>query len=86
MELYTCECGGDAISVDDWSEEYGDCEIGITLWTLKGQFRYRWQAKLKLLWQCLKYGHPYTDLVLLNEEKATELVAAIQAILDKRKK
>ena len=79
-DFYLCECGTEAISVSDWSDD-SETLVGISIWRIGGVCRYRLRDKLSLIWDIIRNGHPWTDDILLDGSQARELAGNIMKIV-----
>ena len=81
-EFFICDCDGEAIHVrlTEW-DEYTTF-IDFSMW-YHGVFDWGWRTKWRHIKQILKYGHPYSDEVLLLPEQARKLAAHLNLLADK---
>ena len=81
-EFFICDCDGEAIHVrlTEW-DEYTTF-IDFSMW-YRGA---RGGSKWRYIKQILKYGHPYSDEVLLLPEQARGLAAHLNLLADKVQK
>jgi len=76
--FYFCQCGTEAVVLDDW-EDYP----GLSLWRAGASYSPRWQHRLRHIWNIVRYGHPYTDDILLSKESARELGEKLIELADR---
>lgn len=76
-----CSCVGEGLIVSNWSDEYDGFQIGVSLWRYGASYRYGLRWKLYHIWNIIKYGHPYTDDILLDRENTQKLADTLNKIL-----
>jgi len=80
--FFPCECGCSMIGM-----EIHEDEIELAFWSL-GQpddRRTSWKNKWSYIKQILINGHPYCDMVILDEQNAQQLVIALQKAIGEMK-
>jgi hypothetical protein len=78
----SCACGGEEISVG-WNKEFPE-EIDMCFWQIGRPSGGRSLTYvLRQIVQLLKEGHPYTDMVILNNEEARKLGQKLIELADK---
>lgn len=86
QELITCTCDTEALVVDlvdigDWRE------VWIAFWRLGQAGRGTdWRCRLRHVWQVIRHGTPYADMVCLEPKKAQwlgeQLIEAANMLLE----
>lgn len=75
MKMFKCACGTGGIvvvRVDD--NDDGDFFfIELAFWQIGHGNNYNWKFRLRTIWNIIKYGHPWTDMVLLKRNTARKL-------------
>ena len=67
-KFFQCDCGSEGI----WVEYIDGFGTDISLFISNPQIR-SFKNRLSLAWACLK-GKPYTDMIILNDQKIADLV------------
>ena len=80
-EFFICDCDGEAIHVrlTEWDEYTTFIDFSMWYRGTQGHRRSRWDYIKRIL----KYGHPYSDEVLLLPEQARKLAAHLNLLADK---
>jgi hypothetical protein len=80
-----CHTEGILVEIDDFEEDNlkGNPEVCMAFYEhtpkrLREKFFFSWKERFKLIWQVLTKGTVYSDMVILNKEKALELVKFIE--------
>ena len=82
--FHLCMCEGEAIAVSDWTDYPEQPCVGFTMWRIgSGGYPSSLKRKIALIWQIIKFGHPWLDEVLLDREEAIKLVESVNGILAK---
>jgi len=74
-----CDCYHHAIAVSDEFVEEGEGEIYLSFWRY-GNYEGGWRERLRHIWHILKYGHPYTDEIVLRAEQALKLTERLTGV------
>lgn len=83
IEIVRCKCKGHILTVER-DEEYNDnC---ISFWTLGHDGNYDWIFRLRLIWQVITRGHPYTDTIILNRRETQKLIKILSKNIYKKSK
>ena len=84
--IFECSCGVeglvvDGVNWDNWKE------IWIAFWRFGTEGKCTcWKCRFRHIWQIIRHGHPWTDMVSLSSKDARRLANAIlnaTEILDK---
>jgi len=68
-----CDCYSHALLIEKWEED-GVKDLYISLYNRGfSDPKMHWTQRLRWIWRILTVGHPYTDMVILNESKVKEL-------------
>jgi hypothetical protein len=71
-----CDCHAEAIEIHYWKD---DEEFYLSFWDI-GRSKVSWipwRKRFEMIWRILKGKDLYADMVILNKEKAKELVSFI---------
>ena len=80
-KIFVCDCGGEALVVEvEEDDELWDGYVNIAMWQLGKTSYYGWRDKLRFIWFIIKYGHPYTDSIVIEKEKFKEFKRFIRGI------
>jgi hypothetical protein len=83
--IFLCSCGSEGLSV--YGIKWEDCpiEIEIAFWKYGHDVPYTLKEKLRAIKYIFKKGHPYEDMVILNEKTAREFAEAVLEACDNPK-
>jgi hypothetical protein len=67
-----CSCHGHILQVEKDKEID---ELCISFWSCghSGQ-QFDWKHRIRLIWHIIKYGYPWSDMVLLNKKEEDKLI------------
>lgn len=71
-----CDCGGDLLELERYVEESpSDRGFQIAFWDYGqwGRAPMSWKQRIRWCWNVLKTGCPWSDMVMINDEKALEI-------------
>jgi hypothetical protein len=68
--MVQCECGGEAIEIQHWSDEN---KFYFSIWRC-GFFRpMRWKERFRWCWYILRTGNPWADHIILHTDNAKQV-------------
>jgi hypothetical protein len=73
-EYIECDCGGELIQLYYDKKNYPF--LDMTFYSVgkdKNAKYFSFWQKLRHIWQIIKYGHPFSDGVVLNQDSAIQL-------------
>lgn len=75
--IFECLCGlegliVDGVNWDNWKEVW----IAFWRWGMDGKCTC-WRCRIRHIWQIIRHGHPWTDMVCLAPKDARRLANAI---------
>jgi hypothetical protein len=75
-----CDCYSHGLLFE---KDINEDEFYISMYERGFEGRYTsWTDKLRCIWQFIKTGHPYTDMVVLNKDNAKELLSYLEKNLN----
>ena len=90
MKIFKCDCNTEGIVVTKIDDALEDCEgspfIELSFWKYGQCGRYDWRFRLKTIWNIIKHGTPYLDMVILRTDVAKEFGEYLINITSKSKK
>ena len=71
-EFVLCDCYGHSLLLLSDEE---DKQLYLTMFQYGYNSKsYSWKTKLRHIWTIIKYGHPYTDEIILSKEELKKTV------------
>jgi len=87
--FFPCECGAEGLTAVQPECSFGDCgdsRINISFWGLgHGDQRWCWRLRLSCIWNIIRKGKPYEDMVCMRAEVAKELAQHILSLVNEKK-
>ena len=71
-----CTCGGDLLEIERYKEDHpSDKGFYFVFWNYGqwGKAPMSWRQKLRWCWHILKTGNPWSDMIIIDDEKALEI-------------
>lgn len=65
----------EAIAITKFSD---DEQVYMSWWEVGHGTRPRWRLRLQHIWNIIKYGHPFTDDMVLYPEDVDKLIETLQ--------
>lgn len=79
-KFFRCDCGSEGLWVE--YDGYGSTEFSLFHYNPQDR---SWHNRIRLAWQSLK-GKPYTDMMLLNDQRLADLVDHLADIQNRDQK
>jgi len=73
MKFFSCVCKNEVLAVDV-DREFS--QIYLAMYKMK--HTYTLLSRLKMIWHVIRYGHPYTDEIILDKKTAKELIKTLK--------
>lgn len=74
-----CNCGSHGILVEK-DEEFNVDDVEISFWAMGGEYPMTLKDRIRYSLHILKYGKPYSDMVILNKESKKKLIKTLEKI------
>jgi len=71
-KIFRCGCGTHMIAVE-FDDETNEMYMSFWNYGTGDENRYNWKFVLRSIWHTLRYGHPYTDEIVLNRTQQKKL-------------
>ena len=89
-QFFPCECGSEGLTAVcpecDWDgacRTNGNPRIMISFWGMgHGDQRWRWGLRWRCIWNILRRGKPYDDMVCMRSEVARKFAQHILSLVD----
>jgi hypothetical protein len=84
-ERISCDCQSHEISIEvTWDKHQNAifCDCYLSFWQM-GRYdgKWPWLYRFKMIWNIIKEGHCYSDMVILNASERKKLYEAMKKIV-----
>jgi hypothetical protein len=76
-ETINCSCGCDALMVAT-DNEFLDGMVELAFWKYGHDNHRGFKNKCRNIWQMIRYGHPYSDMVILDKAGVEKLIKFLE--------
>ena len=84
--VYMCKCGMDGFALSS-DEDVEDTDIYVSMFSIghaEASAGSSWKYRLEQIWQVVRKGHPYLDMLILDADAARTLAYELMKLADKK--